>query len=444
MSDPFSLPPLLSPAPPRLPRKWRAVALLTPYRDEEVFAAQVEYDWSQSAMMVTMWGLDGSARQRLFVDDEFFVLSPPGEKDSKTFGPLPSTTPVPAPDWLAPHGMTNVGAGVVMGAECDWFVGYSPNVNGYQNPPPPPDQVPMVCNWAWFHKKTGFPFRLFFTNADNPYLLPELGTFSMTIFTAFEADDAIDLKPMVDSAHANAVQPEAKLGQAVSSAKTPQDLQSAINQLLPGPFAVDPVVMAGKLVKGLAPPPVNAPLPEWTDRLCITGYTYPTAQKPNVPPVLPMRVFYDWPKGRMLTRCSLSVSGFEDVPVQDLILDTAITHIVIRNPNGSHVCGPTVPVGLPRPHWAKEAGGKPKAVIRDNPVLGPGETLHVSVIASNGGRWFWVWYTPQNDGRLFMETPQFGDVGLVLTDYTRFDHAPPPFPDAAFVVPADCLQKTST
>lgn len=443
MTDPFPLPPTLSPprltTPPPLPGKWRAVALLTPYRNGEIFAAEVQYDWSQSAMLVTMWGLEGSARQRLFVGDDFFVLTPPGAKSPKVYGPLPSTAPVPAPDWLVPHGMTAVGSGVVMGADCDWFVGYSPNVNGYQNPPPPPNPVPLVCNWAWFHKDSGLPFRLFFTNADNPYKLPELGDFSMTVFTGFQADDSVDLAAVVARARSEATKPAAAQAQAITDAASPAELQAAIDRLDPAPLSVDPVVMAGKLVKGLAPPPAGAPLPEWSDRLCILGYTYPTAQKPNIPPVLPMRVFYDWTKGRMLTRCSLSVTAFDAVPVQDLILNTSVTHIVVRKPDGSHICAGTVPVGLPRPGWAKDDGGQPKAIITDNPVLCPGETLHVSTLTSNGGRWFWVWYTPQNDGRLFMETPQFGDVGLVLTDYAGFDHDPPPFPDAAFVVPADCL-----
>jgi hypothetical protein len=101
-----------------------------------------------------------------------------------------------------------------------------------------------------------------------------------------------------------------------------------------------------------------------------------------------------------------------------------------------------VPVGLPKRHWARDGGGKPKAVIRDNPVLGLGETIHVTTIPSEGDRWFWVWYTPDNTGRLFMETPQFGDVGLVLTDYDSFDRTPPPFPVDAFTVPPDCLAQT--
>jgi len=440
MTDAFPLPPTLSPKAPGLPRKWRGVALLTPYRNGEIFAAEVSYDWDKATMLVTLWGLEGSARQRLYVGDQFFVLTPAGEKDAKTFGPFPSVTPVPAPDWLAPHGMAHVGAGAVMGVDCDWWVGFSPNVNGYQTGTTPP-VIPQVCNWVWTRRGTGLPFRLFFTNSDNPYRLPELGDFSTTIFTDFVVDDTIDLGPLVARVRAEAVAPSADVARAVTAATSSAEMQAAVEPL-EVPAKIDPVIMAGKLVKGLAPPPADAPLPEWDERLCITGYTYPTAKSLQLPPVLPMRVFYDWTKKRMLTRCALTVSEFDQGAVQDLILDSSITHIVIRNPDGSHVCGPTVPVGLPKPHWAKDAGGIPKAVIKDNPVLGPGETIHVTTIASTGGRWFWVWYTPQNDGRLFMETPQFGDVGLVLTDYARFDHDPPPFPDSAFEVPADCLLKS--
>ncbi len=440
--DPFPLPPTLSPAPPALPENWRGVALLTPYRDEEVFAAEVQYDWASDAMLVTMWGLEGSARQRLFVGEQFFIFEPAGEKGAKKFGPFPSTTPVPAPDWLKSRCLSRAGSGAVMGADCDWWVGYSANTNGYEGPPP---AVPtQVCNWVWAHKDTGYPFRLFFNNADNPYRLPELGDFSMTIFTAFEADKDLSLAALVQEARSQAMALDGVQGDAIRAATSSGALQAAITALFPGPLAVDPRMMAGKLIKGLEPAPADAPVPEWSDRLCITGYTYPTAKSLNIPPVLPIRVFYDATKGNMLTRCSLAAYGFDGMPVQDLILDTSTTHIVVRNPDGSHICAGTVPVGLPKRHWAKDAGGLPKAIIRDNPVLGPGVTLHVTVIASQGDRWFWVWYTPQNDGRLFMETPQFGDVGLVVTDYASFDHNPPPFPDSAFVVPSDCLTKAQS
>ena len=365
MTDPFPLPPALTPAPPALPEKWRGIALLTPYRDGEVFAAEVQYDWSSASMLVTMWGLEGSARQRLFVGDQFFILEPPGEKGARKYGPFPSTTAVPPPDWLKSRCMSCMGSGVVMGADCDWWVGYSANTNGYQNPPPPgPAQV---CNWAWLHKDTGYPFRLFFTNADNPYRLPEPGDFSMTIFTSFQAEKELSLAPLVAEVRAQATPLDGPGGVAIRAASTAEALQTAIADLFPGPQVVDPVGMAGKLIKGLEPAPKDAPLPEWPDHLCITGYTYPTAKTLNIPPVLPLRVFYDWPNGRMLTRCALAVYGFDGVPVQDLILNTSITPIIVRNPDGSHICARTVPGRVPKRHWAKDAAGQPKAVIRDIP-----------------------------------------------------------------------------
>lgn len=436
MTDPFRRPPTVGTPPPSLPLKWHAVVLLTPYRDGEIFAAEIDYDWTVQSMRVRMVGLEGTTSDILYVGEQFFILAPDAATATRKFGPFASLTPVPAPDWLASRAVTHVGAGKIMGVDCDWWFGTTPCTNGYQNPPP---KTPaLVYNWFWIRRDNGLPFRQFLSNASNSYRLPGLGEFSLSIFTEFAAAKSTDLPDLVAAAQRTTDRLPAPVEAAVRSAMSPADLRTAIAALYQtqaGSAALRP----GDLIKGLEPAPPDAPLPEWPDRLCITGFTFPTSQTPGTPPVLPMRVFYDAPAGQMLTRCSLAPYGFSAMPVEDMILDRAITHLLRRYPDGSHQCIGTVPVGLPKQHWAKDGGAKPKAVIRDNPVLGPGLTLHVTTIPSEGDRWFWVWYTPDNTGRLFMETPQFGDVGLVLTDYDSFDHNPPPFPADAFTVPTDCL-----
>lgn len=71
--------------------------------------------------------------------------------------------------------------------------------------------------------------------------------------------------------------------------------------------------------------------------------------------------------------------------------------------------------------------GSAKASLRDNPLICPGEVLNITTLP-NDDRHFWVWYTPENKGRLFMEIPQKADVLLVLTDYYTYDMDPPAFP----------------
>ena len=151
-----------------------------------------------------------------------------------------------------------------------------------------------------------------------------------------------------------------------------------------------------------------------------------------------MRVFYGWPEKHMLTRCALSATAIVDTPVEDMVLDRDITVIFQRDPDGEITCRGTKPVGLPKPDWGKDAGGKVRAALVDNPVFGPGETINLTVMHSTGGRVFWVWYTAAGQGLVFMEVPQFGDVGLVLTDYVRFHFDPPAFDPALFVVPGKC------
>jgi hypothetical protein len=56
-------------------------------------------------------------------------------------------------------------------------------------------------------------------------------------------------------------------------------------------------------------------------------------------------------------------------------------------------------------------------------------------------RYFWIWYTTDNEAVLFAEVPQACNVKLILTDY--FDYMPnpqQPFDPSLFVVPPDCEQ----
>lgn len=442
MPDPFPTPPLLKPpsrpgaTPPPFPQAWTATALLSPYRNEELFAASVAYDASGLDMRVTCYGVDGGAADLLFSGTSFWVLLPAGDPDPKAYGPFPAADPVPPPDWLAGRAMTLQGRGPLLGVDCDWWVGYSPNANGYGGQQPP--AIPQVCNWVWTRAESGLPFRLFFNNADNPYGLPLLGLFAMTNFTAFAPAPVGAFSTEAARLRSAAALPrQAGLADAVAAARTMPDLLAAIAPLAAG--AATPSRRASDLIPGLEPAPADAPLPAWTPRLCITGTTYPTAQDPTNPAAAwPMRVFYDWAGQRMLTRAALDVGRFDGVPLSDTILEAAVSYSIERRPDGRHVCQGTAPVGLPKPDWGASDAGIPKAVIRDNPVLGPGQVIHVTMLPSDSGRWFSVWYTDGGDGVLFMETPQFGDVTLVLVDYATFDHDPPPFPHDAFEVPPDC------
>jgi len=459
---PFPHPPVLRPVtnpdgpPPCLPRQFRAVALMQPYRGGtaahppegrgQIAVAEVVYDHSVAAMRVTVHPLEGRPVDLLFVGAEVYAIDTLATGGLRFLGPLATDTPVPPTDWLSGRAMNCQGQGGLVGVACDWWVGYTPNANGLSptDPQPPGGAEVLVCNWVWTRSDTGLPFRLFFNNADNPYRLPVLGSYAMTWFTEFAPVAETALPSLVQMARRDATPwPDGVAMPAPGQGM--DDLAEALCAAVPGWMAQAPDNGASRLVAGLKPAPPGAPLPVWSQRLCITGFTLPTAKSAMFDAAaLPIRVFYAAEPSRMLTRAALQADKFEGVRVMDMILHPGMTHLVEREPDGRHKCLGTKPVGPPYPDWAARDGGQPRAVIVDNPVLGPGRTIVVSALPSTQGRWFWVWYTPDHDGILFAEVPQKGNVGLVVTDYDVFDHDPPPFPDDAFDVPPDCLEQGAT
>jgi hypothetical protein len=417
-------------SPPAFPERWHAIAVLTPNTDSQIWAAEAWYDWSAGAMRVRLCGVEEAGLDLLVVGNELFVIKVADSVVTRAIGPIPTTVAVPPPNWLADRGMALEGIGDLHGRSCEWWVGYSPCVNGYEGPPPPTPTP--VCNWVWARAGDRMPWRMFFTNHDNPLGLPILGDFAMVSFTQFEPVAASDLAALVAQARGLATRPPGLL-----AASPIEALLDALRKALPD-APTDPLPGgAGALVKGLGPAPTDARPPSWEPRLYLTGFTLPTARGPT-PAALPMRVFYEWPQLHMLTRLSLSATSITDVSLQDMVLNGDITVIFQRDTDGTITCRGTKPVGLPKPDWGAQDGGKVRAVLVDNPVFGPGETINLTVMPSMGGRVFWVWYTTTGHGLVFMEVPQFGDVGLVLTDYAHFGFDPPPFDPALFTVPEKC------
>lgn len=433
LPDPPLLRPIERAAPPRLPVRWHAIAMLTPFENAQIVVAEVWYDWDLRAMLVVLDGLEEGHAELLYVESSLFLVVDGG---ARVIGPFPASDPVPAPDWLADKQMSCQGEQTLLGESCEWWVGYSPCTNGYQGPPPP--EPAMVCNWVLARIEDRLPWRFFFTDKTNPCRFPVLGAFPMTNFTLFEAVVDAGLTALVSASRERAEVPATALNELVGGPV--ESLLTGLGKHVPTPEDSG-TSRAQRLIPGLKPAPADTPLPSWPDTLYLTAFSTPTAKSGMFPArTLPTRVYYEWPERRQLTRCYLSDTTIDDVPCEDLILNASTTYLVIRQPDGSHVCKGTMPVGLPKPNWAEDDKGTPRAIIEDNPQLSPGRTTRLSVLRSDHGRVFWVWYTADDRGVLFMEVPQLGDVGLVLTDYYAFEPGTGPFDPSLFVVPADCME----
>jgi len=420
MTTAFPAPPQLAPPPPGpprpLPERWRAVALLTPWRSAQLVVAEVVCDSTLDAMRVRLHGLEQGRAELLFTDGAGYVVHRRAEGTSLE-GPVAVPVMVPGPDWLADHVVCQ-GVGDVLGIPCTWWTGSTTCRNSYQNQKTPPSTVANTFN---LRADTGAPLRFVFVNPDNDYRLPVLGAYAIVHLPEFAALDHTDLQDLLDLVP-KAMPPAPGLGLATAD---DFDRLLAASDIDPA----DPTDGVATLLPGIGPPGDHGRLPSWPERMFLTSFSTPTAG----PAPLPTQVFYDWPRRRMLTRLWTPDGGYEDA-----VLDSSSTHVVARHPDGSHTCVSVLPVGLVKPHWAGDDRGACRAVIKDHPVLSPGRTTYVCVLPSRPGQVFWTWYTGDDEPVMFIEVPQACDVMLLLTDYADYDPAPGPFDDALFDVPADC------
>lgn len=439
--DPPSLESSSATSPPTLPTTWRAVALLTPWEDAQLQVALVDADSANGLMRVRLVGVEYGYVDLLFTGTGAYLLHTAGVGSGpveRVFGPIATTAVVPPTGWLAAKQLRCAGIGDLLGTSSAWWVGETTCQNGYVNGPPPPSPA-QVGNLFNFRTDTGLPWRFVFVNPTNDYRVPVLGGYPIVHLPTFDAVPA-GSDPQVELA---------RLAQAVTSAlpadgSVSVDTASDLEQLLVGSAESmsDRDVQACRelvqsLIPGLSPAPADGALPYWQDRLFLTSFSSPTGQMPGAPPPVPIptQVFYDWPKRRMLTRLWVAQDTYEDA-----ILDPSSTHVVLRKPDGTHVCVKTLPVGLVKPRWAsKDTGARCRATITDNSLLSPNGTTNICVLPSRPGQVFWTWYTSEDRPVMFVEVPQACDVMLLLTDYADWDPTPAEFDPSLFDIPADCL-----
>lgn len=433
-----------------MPARWRGVALLNPYQNDTIRAVETQCDHLQGIMLHRSVGVDDSAFRLLYAGDGLFIL--PSCGNAPPIGPIDLGRPVPGTDMFAKHDMRNQGHAPLMGQPCSFFLGWTPNANGFEHKGKH-DEHAEVCNWVWWNNEMNLPARWFFTNSDNPYGIPYLGMFALATFTDFERlQDGSHLLLLLEECTRDATAPPPGLGAAIQAAKSPKALHDAIADGLPPEYSrTDIKGEAGRLVQGLEPAAPGTAKPGWVNRIRMTGFTYQTARQPKQTPnlmgnpAMPLRVFYDWSeddpsgeKAQMLTRVSLDQHSWDGAPYMDIHLDRNGNDTYVLEPGGPCYTLGHGPRGIVRQDWAKNDGGIAKARLVDNPVICPGETLDIIALQSNYDRWFWVWYTPGNKGQLFMEVPQKADVLLVLTDYYTYDMDPAPFPKGWSEHPSGC------
>jgi hypothetical protein len=431
MTQAFPAPPTLAPCtastPPPLPQRWQAVTLLTPWESAQLLVANATCDATMDAMRVTIYGLEYGYADLLFTGGAAYLLRSAsiGGPADRAYGPIATDAVVPAPGWLSAK-VACQGIADVLETSSSWWTGETTCQNSYQNGPPPPTPS-KISNTFNFRQDTGAPWRMVFVNPSNDYQLPVLGAYPIVHIPTFESVEQTDLHEL-KALIGGAIPVDGNV--AVSTADdVEQLLLGSVERMTDADGAACRKSIA-TLIPGLSPAQGKGAAPFWPDRMFLTSFSTPTPG----PAPYPTQVFYDWTIKRMLTRLWLPGGRYEDA-----ILDESTTHLVIRNPDGSHVCVKTLPVGLVKPHWAGDDAGFCRAVVTNNPSLSPDRTTNICVLPSRPGQVFWTWYTSDDVPVMFVEVPQACDVVLLLTDYDDWDPNPGPFDPGLFVVPPDCL-----
>lgn len=422
---------------PQMPDAWISRALVNPYYDDEIRAVHTVCVHSKAQMFHQSYGVDETAFSLFFEDGDLYLM--PHDRTTAPIGPIGMGAPVPGRNMFAVHGLLNQGSGFLYNQPVDFHLGYSPEANGYKGNTPPTTM--QTCNWVWAKKTQKpecLPLRWFFTNANNPCGIPYLGLFALATFESFESSDAVDQLDWASDLCKSADAASASLISALQNAKDTKAFHGAIVDNLKNrpEFWKGSAEQPGQIITGLGPAAKGTGEPEWDKRIKMTGFTYQTSKHDPSEGLgdaaMPLRVYYDWPStglqdAHMLTHLSLNQHEWFDADHMDIFLDAKGNDTFVTFQDGHTKFEGHDATGIVKYNWAAMDHGAAKASLRDNPLICPGEVLNITTLP-NDDRHFWVWYTPENKGVLFMEIPQKADVLLVLTDYYTYDMDPPAFP----------------
>jgi hypothetical protein len=419
-------------APPLLPTSWTAAALFMPFGDanpnmtdyDQVMVANIAYDasGSQPAMRVSLYLLENLQYfDFLFTSGQWYwLISAPGQQPTGYYGPFATPLQVPSPNFLAQNEASYGNSWPISGVQTDGWMIPTPNQ---------PNDVPPHGTWYSLNSNTGALWRVLNLDNNNPVSIPFLGAFYLAYLPGFAASGPLNLLSLVSGTPS--------VGNAPSQMVTQRDIQSAISN----PLAAAPCTMPQiqSVISGIDFPAVQPPLPAWTDKTFIQGWTIGCDPIPYW-----TEVWYWWSNKTQRS----SFVGLGQAPGEgsyrnrsDIVLYsnffTSPAYYEISAGRWVSTCpNPCFPgVGIPRPDFVAADGGVVKATITGNADFGldPQQTLQVIRVSMPRGpnpngidvtSLFWFWFTDDQRGVLFSEGNYIDTVtahDLQVIDYAYFE-----------------------
>jgi hypothetical protein len=399
-----------------LPSRWQGVFLSAPFDNGQLVLNRTVYDSSQSAMSVSLYGVQTGEADFLVTPNTTYVLTYSGSTLTQCQS-LGNTGWQPLPQTLVASPAMCVGSRPLAETAVDWW----------KMPAVPTSQIPLnrhAANWIWFKQADGSPFRFMFNQSVDS--LAPLSWSSFSYQVRFSTPSQTDLSQIVNFCQ-SAAPYSGGTGRAALQAildgmsQSPTRANAAINALMP------------ELDNTCA----TASLPTWPQTFGMT--TLMTSVNFGNNP-WPTQLHYRWNAqnntGNQRTRMLITPPPNEQLGEEALLLGAQGYDIY---PNS---CSADLP-GVPRPNWPTNwptsGGCSCAAVINGTTALTPYGSAQIMTCPMILPRVFWTWYTLQGRPMTFMETssPAGEGTGLALADY--YDWFPNLlFKDSVFDLPNQC------
>jgi hypothetical protein len=401
-------------SPPLLPQRWRAVALMTPFENEQLDVGEFIYDASLPAMRATVTGLESGAIDLLITDDDTYRLS--GSRQLPTAcTSLGRVFRPPTRQWLTAQAQC-VGRAPLAATPLEWWSMPSEN---------------STSSWYWYRSDTRLPWRTMrIVPASNPAII---GEFALTNFTAFERLPHTDLAALRDFCRAQAVQSDIGAATPVNSVralmKIGDDQASEAER--------DKTI--SRLIPGLEYQACASTKPfQWPPRFEMTAIMLST-EFGHGP--YPAEIYYDWSGAKtQLTRLH-NPGNPSDEATLDGLLKAGVGYHIVRGKGDAVQCEQAYP-GVIRPDWMIHDGCQCRGTIRNNPRFGRNQAVQILSCPVNPSGAFWAWYSSTGRPITFQSTaPNSG--GLTLADYDRWTPMTD-IPAGTLTVPVECKETASS
>jgi hypothetical protein len=390
---------------PLLPEKWRGVFLMAPFIRSQLVLAEIETDTTLPAMRVKLYGAKRGMLDLLVVGGKTFYLTSDGGviKQCQDLGDT-GWRPLPQ-DWLTPQSQC-AAAAPVGGINADWWkTPVAPAPSGY---------------WIWYDSMSRLPLRLVFQSPTQR--LAVLGQFALSHQTRFEPLSQSNLAQLAATCeHAprsNGVGSGALKNLLAFMSRSPYRTNAELKRLMP--------TFSGQCL--------NEPLPEWPNKVALTGIMTPFDS--NETP-LPTEVFYDWSIPSQRTRVFMPTGS--KLTALDALLAGRQGYNIMHGAAGA-LCGRLLLPGTLRPDWPSRGDCSCEGTIEGDTPLTPNGAVRIMACPLASPRVAWAWYTLENRPITFMVTSRPGDQGaglFAMLDYWEWRPGYS-FPTSVFDKPAQC------